>query len=258
MPCRSDRETGTVKRVAIVTGAGRGIGAAIAEALAAAGCVVARVSQEPVSEARHGPSDAGAYYSCDVADLTGHDALIERIAVDLGEPECLVNNAGITSRQRGDLLDLSPESFDDTLSVNLRAGFFLTQAFARRRLARAPGQPGSIVFIGSANAEIIGENRADYCISKAGVGMMAKLFAARLAADGIAVFEVRPGVIRTAMTAPATEKYDALLAAGGIPMQRWGEPSDVGRTVAALVTGAIPYATGIHIDVGGGLQLHRV
>ncbi len=88
--------------------------------------------------------------------------------------------------------------------------------------------------------------------------MMAKLFAARLAAAGIAVFEVRPGVIRTAMTAPATEKYDALLAAGGIPMQRWGEPSDVGRTVAALVTGAIPYATGIHIDVGGGLQLHRV
>ena len=129
---------------------------------------------------------------------------------------------------------------------------------ARRRLAKALGQPGSIVFIGSANAEIVGENRADYCISKAGVGMMAKLFAARLAADGIAVFEVRPGVIRTAMTAPATEKYDALLAAGGIPMQRWGEPSDVGRTVAALVTGAIPYATGIHIDVGGGLQLHRV
>lgn len=258
MPCRSDRETGAVKRVAIVTGAGRGIGAGIAEALAAAGFVVARVSREPVSEAWHGPSDAGAYYSCDVADLTGHDALIERIAVDLGEPECLVNNAGITSRQRGDLLDLSPESFDDTLSVNLRAGFFLTQAFARRRLARAPGQPGSIIFIGSANAEIIGENRADYCISKAGVGMMAKLFAARLAAAGIAVFEVRPGVIRTAMTAPATEKYDALLAAGGIPMQRWGEPSDVGRTVAALVTGAIPYATGIHIDVGGGLQLHRV
>ncbi|HEV2556499.1 MAG TPA: 3-ketoacyl-ACP reductase [Bosea sp. (in: a-proteobacteria)] len=247
-----------MKRVAIVTGAGRGIGAAIAQALSAAGFVVARVSREPAAEAESIPAGPGAYYGCDVADLAGHAALIERIAADLGEPDCLVNNAGITSRQRGDLLDLSPESFDDTLSVNLRAGFFLTQAFARRRLARAPGQPGSIVFIGSANAEIVGENRADYCISKAGVGMMAKLFAARLAADGIAVFEVRPGVIRTAMTAPATEKYDALLAAGGIPMQRWGEPSDVGRTVAALVTGAIPYATGIHIDVGGGLQLHRV
>jgi NAD(P)-dependent dehydrogenase (short-subunit alcohol dehydrogenase family) len=251
-----------VSRVAIVTGAGRGIGRAIAEALAKAGFVVARVSLEAQPEAEVRTGGTGAYYSCDVSDIGAHAELLDRIVADLGEPECLVNNAGVTSLQRGDLLDLSPESYDRTLAINLRAGFFLTQAFARRRIAKSaaksPGQPGSIVFIGSANAEIVGENRADYCISKAGVAMMAKLFAARLAAEGIAVFEVRPGVIRTAMTEPATAKYDALLAEGGIPMRRWGEPEDIGRTVAALASGAIPYATGIHIDVGGGLQLHRV
>ncbi|MDP3256248.1 MAG: 3-ketoacyl-ACP reductase [Bosea sp. (in: a-proteobacteria)] len=251
-----------VNRVAIVTGAGRGIGRAIADALVEAGFVVARVSLEAQPETGSVLAGAGAYYSCDVADLTAHAALIARVAEDLGEPDCLVNNAGVTSAQRGDLLDLTPESYDRTLNVNLRAGFFLTQAFAHRRLAKASGRDeggaGSIIFIGSANAEIIGENRADYCISKAGVAMMAKLFAARLAAEGIAVFEVRPGVIRTDMTAPAAAKYDALLAEGGIPMGRWGEPSDIGRAVAALATGAIPYATGIHIDIGGGLHLHRV
>jgi len=251
-----------MSRVAIVTGAGRGIGRAIADALVGAGFIVARVSLETEPEPGSMAPGTGTYYRCDVADLTAHARLIARIAEELGEPDCLVNNAGVTSLQRGDLLDLSPESYDRTLAVNLRAGFFLTQAFARRRLAKAKGEaksePGSIVFIGSANAEIIGENRADYCVSKAGVAMMAKLFAARLAAHGIAVFEVRPGVIRTEMTAPAAAKYDALLAGGGIPMGRWGEPSDIGRAVAALATGAIPYATGIHIDVGGGLHLHRV
>ena len=249
-----------MSRVAIVTGAGRGIGRGIADALVEVGFTVARVSLEPQPEVGSIAPGTGAYYSCDVADLASHGRLIEQIAGDLGEPNCLVNNAGVTSLQRGDLLDLSPESYDRTLDVNLRAGFFLTQAFARRRLASAGNglEPGSIIFIGSANAEIIGENRADYCISKAGVAMMAKLFAARLATHGIAVFEIRPGVIRTEMTAPAAAKYAALLANGGIPMGRWGEPSDIGRTVAALATGAIPYATGIHIDVGGGLHLHRV
>lgn len=253
-----------MSRVAIVTGAGRGIGRAIADALVEVGFIVARVSLEAAPQTGGVAPGTGAYYSCDVADLTAHAQLMLRIAEDLGEPDCLVNNAGVTSLQRGDLLDLSPESYDRTLAVNLRAGFFLTQAFARRRLATAAvrgnvaDEPGSIIFIGSANAEIIGENRADYCISKAGVAMMAKLFAARLAAYGIAVFEVRPGVIRTEMTAPAADKYEALMANGGIPMGRWGEPSDIGRTVAALATGAIPYATGIHIDVGGGLHLHRV
>lgn len=247
-----------MSRVAIVTGAGRGIGRAIVDSLVEVGFMVAAVSLEAEPEDRGGLDGKGAYYSCDVSNIAAHENLLARIAAELGEPECLVNNAGVTSLARGDLLELTPESYDRALAINLRAGFFLAQAFARRHLARSRGKAGSIIFIGSANAEIVGENRADYCISKAGVAMMAKLFAARLAADGIAVFEVRPGVIRTAMTEPATARYDALIANGGIPMGRWGEPRDIGHAVAALATGAIPYATGIHIDVGGGLQLHRV
>jgi 3-oxoacyl-[acyl-carrier protein] reductase len=245
-----------VAEVALVTGAGRGIGRAIADALAAANFRVARVSLEDRAE---GLAEGDAYYCADVSRIEDHEALLERIAFDLGEPSCLVNNAGVTSLVRGDMLDLTPASYDRTLAINLRAGFFLTQAFARRRLAQpAPNPRSSIIFIGSANAEILGENRADYCISKAGVAMMAKLFAARLAKAGIVVFEVRPGVIRTEMTHPATERYDALIEAGGVPMGRWGEAEDVGRAVAALAVGAIPYATGIHIDIGGGMQLHRV
>jgi 3-oxoacyl-[acyl-carrier protein] reductase len=245
-----------VAEVALVTGAGRGIGRAIADALSVAGFRVARVSLEDGAE---GLAEGDAYYRADVSGIEDHEVLLDRVASDLGEPSCLVNNAGVTSLVRGDILDLTPESYDRTLAINLRAGFFLTQAFARRRLAR-PIQNGqfSIIFIGSVNAEIVGENRADYCISKAGVAMMAKLFAARLAKAGIAVFEVRPGIIRTEMTRPATERYDALIETGGIPMGRWGEAQDVGRAVAALATGAVPYATGIHVDVGGGMQLHRL
>ncbi len=250
---RSGRESQGLP-VAIVTGAGRGIGLAVAEALAAAGFAVASVSREPSP-----PMDGGRAYEVDVADIDGHVALLAQIADDLGEPTCLVNNAGVTSLVRGDLLDLSPESYDRTLGVNLRAGFFLTQAFARRRLRAGPAPgPSSVIFIGSVNAEVVGVERADYCISKAGVAMMSKLFAARLAEAGIAVFEIRPGVIRTDMTKPATGRYDAFIAAGGVPQKRWGEPGDVAGAVAALATGAIPYATGIHIDVAGGLQLHRV
>ncbi|MBR0735011.1 3-ketoacyl-ACP reductase [Bradyrhizobium japonicum] len=245
-----------MRSVAIVTGAGRGIGRAIADELSKADYAVARVSIEPQEQGAIPTADR--YYQSDVADIAQHGALLARIASDLGEPCCLVNNAGVTSLQRGDLLDLSPESYDRTLGINLRAAFFLSQAFARRRLSTADRSPGSIIFIGSANAEIVGENRADYCISKAGVAMMTKLFASRLAAHEIAVYEIRPGVIRTDMTAAAKDRYDALIVAGGIPMARWGEPEEIGRTVAVLATGQIPYATGIHIDVGGGFQLYRV
>ena len=253
--------------VAIVTGASRGIGKGIADALGQRGFDVARLGLEPetgITE-RAASGARSRHYQCDVSDIVAFDVILARIATDLGEPSCLVNNAGVTSLQRGDILDVSPESYDRTMGINLRGGFFLTQAFARRFLAQGSGDGktkatfrGTVIFIGSVNAEIVGENRADYCISKAGVGMMAKLFAARLARSGLAVFEIRPGIIRTDMTRPATERYDALIADGLVPMGRWGEPEDVGETVAALACGALPYATGIHIDVGGGLQLHRL
>jgi 3-oxoacyl-[acyl-carrier protein] reductase len=251
--------------VALVTGAGRGIGLAISAELLHSGFKVAMASLEESPDCWPGPSnvtrDASArYYQSDLADLTGHEGLLDRIEKDLGAITCLVNNAGVSSLVRGDLLDISPESFDRSVAVNLRGTFFLTQAVARRLVAAGHEGPPtrSIITISSANAEIVGENRGDYCITKAGLAMMTKLFASRLAGAGISVFEVRPGIIATRMTAPASDRYNQLIEAGGVPMRRWGTPDDVATAVATLARGDIPFATGIHLDIGGGLQIHRV
>ncbi|HET9762522.1 MAG TPA: 3-ketoacyl-ACP reductase [Casimicrobiaceae bacterium] len=253
-------------RVAVVTGGGRGIGAAIAAALADAGFDVAILSRESESDAADAIAGARrssgklVYLQHDVARIDEHRAAIDRVRRELGEIDCLVNNAGVTSLARGDLLELTPESFDRTVAVNLRGTFFLTQAVARTMLDRTPAAATyrSIVNITSANAEIVGADRADYCVTKAALSMMSKLFAARLAAAGVHVFEVRPGIIRTEMTAPAAAKYDALIAQGAVPLGRWGMPDDVGRAVGALAEGRLPFATGEVINVGGGLHLHRV
>jgi len=254
------------RRVAMVTGGGRGIGAAIATALAGAGFAVAIVSREREAEAAdalaraRGAGREVVYFEHDIARIDGHPALVDRVRRDLGEIDCLVNNAGVTSLVRGDLLELTPESFDRTLAVNLRGTFFFTQAVARAMLDRTPAAESyrAIVNITSANAEILGVERADYCMSKAALAMMSKLYAARLAAAGVHVFEVRPGIVRTEMTAPAAAKYDALIAQGGVPLGRWGTPDDVGRAVAALAEGRLPFATGEVINIGGGLHLHRL
>lgn len=249
--------------VALVTGGGRGIGLAIATALAQEGFAIAIASLEPerdVAAALAGlPRGARVLYrSLDVGDLAAHAPFLAAVEHELGPVDCLVNNAGVTSLVRGDLLDLAPESFDRCLGVNLRGTFFLTQAVARRMVAVPATRYRSIVTITSANAELLGPDRADYCVSKAALAMASRLFAARLAAHGIHVFEVRPGIIRTDMTAPATAKYDAFIAGGGVPLGRWGTPEDVGRTVATLARGDLPFVTGSAIDVGGGLQLHRL
>jgi NAD(P)-dependent dehydrogenase (short-subunit alcohol dehydrogenase family) len=248
---------------AIVTGAGRGIGRAIALALAGEGFDVVMASVETEPDALPAsPSSAGqlAYVEFDLADLRHHAALVDEAVGRFGPITCLVNNAGVTSLARGDLLELTPASFDRVIAVNLRGTFFLTQAVARHML----GEPASadryrsIVTISSINADVVGENRADYCMSKAALAMLNKLYAARLAEAAIGVFEIRPGIIATAMTAPATAKYDPYISSGGVPMRRWGAPQDIARTVATLARGDIPFTTGIHIDVGGGMQLHRV
>ena len=254
-------------RTALVTGGGRGIGAAIVVALATAGFDVAIVSVERDSEAAGVIAKARAlgrkvvYCEHDISLIDGYPALLERIRTELGEVDCLVNNAGVTSQQRGDMLDLTPESFDRTVRINLRGTYFLTQAVARDMVERAaPSGPGyrSIINITSANAEIVGPDRADYCITKAALSMMSKLYAVRLAACGIHVFELRPGIIRTDMTEPAAGKYDAYIAQGGVPLQRWGTPEDVAATVATLAEGRLRFATGEVVNVGGGLHLHRV
>jgi 3-oxoacyl-[acyl-carrier protein] reductase len=252
------RSMAAERGVALVTGAGRGIGRAIALALARSGFDVAMASIEEQDDAASVNGDALRAYRFDLAEIDSHGALLDRIAADLGPTTCLVNNAGVTSLVRGDMLDLTPESFDRSVAINMRGTFFLTQAVAKRMLAEKTPAKRSIVTISSANAEIIGENRADYCMTKSSLSMMSKLFASRLAAEGISVYEVRPGIIRTDMTAPATEKYDPFIASGGVPARRWGMPEDVGEAVATLARGDLPFATGIHLDIGGGMQMHRV
>ncbi len=247
--------------VALVTGAGRGIGFAIARSLWQTGFKVAMASLElaPIADAEAMLSEGRCrYYSFDVSKIDSHAALLDAIERDLGALTCLVNNAGVTSLVRGDMLELTPESFDRSVAINMRGTFFMTQAVARRMVAAPSDAYRSILTVSSCNADMVGDNRADYCMTKASLSMMTKLFATRLAELGIGVFEIRPGIIRTDMTAPATAKYDPLIASGGVPMRRWGVPEDIGQTAATLATGGLPFATGMHVDIGGGLQLHRL
>jgi len=254
----------TERKVAFVTGAGRGIGRGIALALAQQDFNVVindLHADAEVEETVAALQAAGAEVKTAIGDISvldGHDDLVERAWAAFGRIDCLVNNAGVSVARRGDVLDVKPDSFDRLININLRGPFFLTQAVARRMVA-APGRDfRSIITISSLNAETASYDRAEYCISKTGLSMMSKVFALRLAGEGIATYEVRPGVIRTSMTAVAKEKYDRLFASDGVPISRWGEPEDVGRAVAALAGGAFRYSTGEVVHVDGGLSLPRL
>ena len=248
--------------VALVTGAGRGIGRACALALVGRGFDVIineRSAEEDTADTVAAVTAAGGRAAValgDVADLTAHEALLDAASAAFGRLDCLVNNAGVSVLARGDLLDVTPASFDRCLAVNTRGTFFLTQAFARRLLALPqPPWHRAIVFITSANVEVISISRGEYCVAKAAAAMVARLFAVRLAAAGIGVYEVRPGIIRTRMTEPSQQHYERFFAAGGAPLGRWGEPSEVGACVAALAAGALPYTVGQAVLVDGGLAL---
>jgi 3-oxoacyl-[acyl-carrier protein] reductase len=250
---------------AIVTGGARGIGRAIAAGMAAAGFDVGIVSLESEAEAAPALDDVRAtgrrvtYVQGDIARIETHDDLIGAAEGALGPVSCLVNNAGVSTLVRGDLLDLKPDSFDRAVRVNLRGTFFFTQATARRMLGHASDvRFRSIITISSANAEIVGLNRGDYCLTKSALPMLTKLFAARLGEAGIAVFDIQPGIIRTEMTAVSGTYYEDYIASGGVPMRRWGRTEDVARICATLATGGLPFTTGDSVRVGGGLHLHRV
>ncbi len=256
--------TSAIRR-AFVTGGKRGIGRGIAYALAESGfdVVIGDLSKDAdVEETLEGIEQRGRradFVRCDVADMSSHEAVIDGVEAAIGSLTCLVNNAGISVAKRGDLLEATPESFDQLFRVNLRGPFFLTQCVAKRFLARASdGQYRSIVNISSANAYAASPNRAEYCLSKTAVSMATKLFATRLGEAGVGVFEIRPGVIRTNMTAVAAADYDKRIAAGLSPMPRWGEPEDVGRAAAALAGGAFKFSTGDAIHVDGGLHITRL
>ncbi|MCX7153201.1 MAG: 3-ketoacyl-ACP reductase [Proteobacteria bacterium] len=251
--------------VALVTGAGRGIGRGIAWALAEAGYDVVVNDLErnaPAEETLAGVAARGrraVFVPGDIAALEGHAALVAAAWSAFGALDCLVNNAGVQVRVRGDMLDVTPESFDRLIAINLRGTFFLTQTVAKRMVAekRKPDDPPrAIVTISSANAiTVVGPNRAEYCIAKTGLAMMSQLYAERLAQDDIMCYEIRPGIIRTDMTAPAAARYDKLIADGISPVRRWGEPADVGRTVAALASRLLPFNTGDAFHVDGGFHM---
>jgi len=250
--------------VALVTGARRGIGAAIALALARAGFDVAVTDIVEDEDARatlaalHAAGAKTHFIRSDLADATGHARVVAEAVSQCGAIDCLVNNAGVPSPARGDLLDLKPEVFDQVLDVNLRGTFFLTQAVARHMTTTPSRNARSIITVSSVSAELASPERGEYCMSKAGLAMLTKLFALRLARDGIPVFEVRPGVIRTPMTAGVTDKYDRRIADGLVPMGRWGEPEDVSAAVAALASGKFQFATGSVINLDGGLAISRL
>ena len=253
-----------MKPVALVTGAGRGIGRGIALALATAGFDLALLDLARDAEAEAtlaGVAAAGSaatFVAADIADLEAQRSAIDAAWTATGGIDCLVNNAGVSVAHRGDMLDVSPESFDRVLGINLRGTFFLTQAVARRMVAAgARGHPRSIVTISSSNAEIASPERAEYCIAKAGLAMLTRLLAVRLAGEGIMAYDIRPGLIRTDMTRASEQKYDRLLAEGFTPIARWGEPDDVARAVTMLARGDLPFVTGEAIHVDGGLHIHR-
>jgi NAD(P)-dependent dehydrogenase (short-subunit alcohol dehydrogenase family) len=254
-----------MKPVALVTGGNRGIGRAIVLALAQRGFDVAiadLAENADTATLRREATERGArtaFVAADIADLAQHPGIIDGAYSLGGRLDALVNNAGVTVAKRGDVLEATPESFDRVLGVNLRGTFFLTQAAARRMLADAPGaHPRSITTISSANAVMVSPDRAEYCFAKTALSMLVKIFAVRLAEAGIACYEVRPGIIRTDMTAVVAGKYDRLIGEGLTPIRRWGEPADVGRTVAMLACGDLPFATGDALHVDGGLHLHKL
>ncbi len=253
------------RRVALVTGGRRGIGLSVAEALAADGFDVAITGTSPEDEvsraALAGLTAHGAravYVAGRVDDVADHGRVLDAVEAALGPVDVLVSNAGIAPPARLDLMETTPENFDAVMGVNLRGAFFLAQATARRMLAAGAKAGQALIFVSSCSAEMVSLNRVEYCVSKAGLAMAVEGFAARLAADGIAVFEVRPGIIRTDMTAGVTAKYDALIAEGLVPARRWGEGADVAAAVRALARADIAFSTGTVVNVDGGLTIARL
>jgi NAD(P)-dependent dehydrogenase (short-subunit alcohol dehydrogenase family) len=257
--------TGPSRPLAIVTGGRRGIGLGIAKALAADGFDIAitgigetdaSTDQMLAELARAGAK--AVYFKGDLAEVAGHAGTVEAVLDAFGRIDCLVNNAGIASVVRGDFLDLKPENFDTIVGTNLRGTVFFTQAVVRAMLAMPAAGPRAIVNITSVSAAMSSPERLDYCMSKAGLAAFSKGLALRLAETGISVFEIRPGIIRSDMTAGVSAKYDALIEGGLVPMKRWGEPDDIGDAVAALASGRFAFATGSVIDLDGGLSIGRL
>lgn len=250
-----------MKPLALITGGQQGIGLGIAQTLAAKGFRLAIASlplPKEAAEALHSLGPDTRYYQYDLADLAAIPALLDQIEAAQGPLDALIQNAGVAAKVRGDLLDITPENFDWIMGINLRGAFFLAQAVAKRMLATTSPHYRSITFVTSVSARLASPERADYCISKAAAAMVAQTLALRLAPHNIGVFELRPGIIETGMTAGVKDKYDTRIAEGLVPAGRWGQPSDIGQALIPLVTGQFAFATGAVIPVDGGLSIERL
>jgi 3-oxoacyl-[acyl-carrier protein] reductase len=256
-----------MKKIAFITGGTRGIGLGIAEHLAKNGFDLAINGirpEESVLDILENLRKLGAeviYCQGDIASSEDRKKMLEKIKNHYGRLNILVNNAGVAPKERNDILATTEESFDEVLSINLKGTFFLTQTVANWLISqKADNEPfmSSIITISSVSATIASVNRGEYCISKAGLGMMTQLFAARLCEFDIPVYEVRPGIIKTDMTEGVTAKYDKLIAEGLTVQKRWGLPDDVGKAVAAIAKGDFPYSTGQIFMIDGGLTISRL
>ena len=244
-------------KTALITGGQQGIGLGIAQALSAAGFGVVMAAEVEESA----PAVQAALQALPKARYLQHDLMSGDPAALLdavGDVTCFVSNAGVPARQRGDMLSVTAESFDHVMGINLRGAFFLAQEVARRMLAAPSAHYRSMLFITSVSAQMISVERAEYCLSKSAAATMAQLFAVRMAPHGVGVFDLRPGIIDTAMTAAVHDKYSARIAEGLVPAQRWGLPSDIGSVAVPLALGQMAFANGAVLPVDGGLSISRL
>ena len=255
-----------MRKTAIVTGGSRGIGLAISLRLAKDGFNIAVAGTRSENDCAENLERIASvtqdyiYIQADVAANAGRKQIIDETVNKFGALHVLINNAGVAPKVRADLLDMSEESYDYVMNTNAKSVMFLSQLAAKAMISQpVEGKKrGTIINIGSCSAEVSSVNRGEYCVSKAGISMLTKLFADRLAAEGIFVHEIRPGVIRTDMTAAVVEKYERLIGEGVFPVARWGSPDDVADAVSVFAGDNFLYTTGNHVDVDGGFHIRRL
>lgn len=251
-----------MSKCVIVTGAGRGIGAGIAEKMASEKWNVAICDLKDIADGNAQCAELekkygikARYYRCDISNAADRQATVDAVIADFGAIDALVNNAGVAPRVRADVLEMTEESYDFVMNINLRGSFFLTQLVARHFAER---KSGAIVNISSCSATVASISRGEYCMSKAGVSMATKLWAVRMAEFGVNVYEIRPGIIETDMTSVVKAKYDKLIAEGLTLQPRWGLPEDIAKAVAAMLRGDIGYSTGQVINIDGGMGIEKL
>ena len=248
-------------KTAMITGGSRGIGLAISRQLQRDGFAVSILGTTPperLADVLSNLTSGGPVrYTCgSIADAADRQTYVEATLRAFGRIDLLVNNAGVAPLERNDMLDMSEESYDRVMAINLKGPVFLSQLAARQMLQQP--EKGMVINIGSISSDTASINRAEYCLSKAGVSMLTRLLAVRLASEDIPVYEVSPGIIQTDMTAAVQAKYDALIGQGLLPISRWGQPEDVAVAVSLLASGRLAYSTGECLHVDGGFHLRRL